>query len=600
MILFQVALTLFLFSTFKASELPQFYFFQAPNEIRNSIGTSDLSEHLKRMNVDSSYFEISKSVLEPEIIGQYVHAQVDIASELCGREDLVDFESSEVKQFSLHLLKCFQEHSDLFRLNALLDIFTIFIASGTVENACAIREVFQKHMKKLKLLQRFKFLGKLIKYASNETIFFVPTMFADEDFVPLKRIGVFLNDYILALFNRMDPVNYSDSIGLFSMILMCVSKSDQVLSDRAYELLLSGTKEALDNPQFFLHETILDDLNHIFDKFSQRKHLVKLVTDIIFKILFISSSDINYYDANIVSLMMKCTRADSSYFRLVLESYPIENCKCLEIYSKYLKSSTTALHCLEYLEKLKLSMSSESDYRFALSSAKNLYKIYKSSPEVIDSISRAHDVLKMFTMTQFDMLRDIDHQFKIFSCKIVVYLALIDYYRANGSQKIASAENIAYGIGNLLLEHSRTSENYPTEFIQEVSPILDQIIANLCSISKILKRPMTALDLGAYLKFIQLHTSIHVVDSATDQICLALITSMPIKSKGYLYVSGLNFINEAEIAVAGFLHFVPQYIKNSKKVDLKSYKDYFDYLVSRKFLSKSEQLAIRGVFRNSI
>lgn len=593
--LFQLILSFLILSTCQTAEQSKFYFYflDAPNEIKNAIGTPDLYKKLENMNVDSDYFEMSKPFLEPEKVEQYIRAQVEISSSLYLQEDLIEFGSLEMKEFASHLLKYFEEHFELFDKTKLLAVFTIFIASGTPKNSTEIRSILAKHVKKLKVLHRLELLRQLVKFASAETIFFAPSMLT-EDFASIKRIEVFLNDYIQAAFSKIDPSNYSDCIGLFLMILICASKADQFLSDSSYELLLTGLKGAVDSPW---HESILNLLNLFFEKISNQPHLVKLLIDILFKLLAIDSSDSDYH-TNIINLMIKCTRADSVYFNSVLDASSDIDSKYFETYSKKLRSFTLALNCFENLRRFNFASTSESYFRLALSSAKNLRQIYKTCPEAIDSISNSYTILKVFTSEQFRVFRDIDFRFNTYSLKIFVYLVLIEYERATGDQKIGSAGKISFGLGLLLLDSLITSENYPTEIVDHVGPLLDEIVENLCLISKTLTMPMTSIELSSYLKVVELHSSPDIIDAATDQLCLALVTSMPIKSKGYLYVKDLDYTDESGIAVTGFLHFVQEHLKDPKISDLNNFKDYFNHLVSKKFLNKSEQLAITRIFGN--
>ena len=75
---------------------------------------------------------------------------------------------------------------------------------------------------------------------------------------------------------------------------------------------------------------------------------------------------------------------------------------------------------------------------------------------------------------------------------------------------------------------------------------------------------------------------------------------MPIKSKGYMYVRDLEHTDEAGIAVNGFLYYVNEYIQSPNIEDLDHFKDYFAYLIRKKFLNKTQQLAILRLFKNFI
>lgn len=599
MMLFLLVLGLFLLSTFKASEMPKFYFLEAPNEIKTAIGTPDLSNKLNKMNLDSEFFEISKRVIEPEIIELYVRAQIDIASSLYRNEAFINFKSSEMKLFASFLLKSFQEHSELFDDSKLLDVFTIFIASGTSEKGTEIRSALSQNAKRLKPIPRLKLLQQFIKYASGDIVFISPGML-DEGFVSPKSIENFFNDYIYAVINAIEPKKHSNSLALFAILFMCIAKTDQVLSFRSYELLLNATKEAVDSHQFVWHGTILAALNQTFYKFFRQKPLVEFVIDIIFRILVLRDYNENYFDSNMVSLMTKCTRADSPYFKSALEMAPISYSKTIEVYLKQLRATNLAINCFELLRSLT-TFSNSSQYRLALSAAKNLRNVYKQSPEIIGlvPVSGAYTILRMITDYQLKLLRDIDHQYNTISSKIVIYLALIDFEKSKEDQKIIAAEKIAYGLGQLLLHSSRTPEDgYPTEFVEEVMPLLDEIIKNLCLVGKTLTKPMTAVDLGAYIKVIRLHTSNDVVNAAINRLCFTLITSMPIEAMGYLYVKDIDFIDEAVVTVAGFMYFVQQYLNNPRRDEVIKFKDYFNHLVSKNFLNKTQELAIRCIFRD--
>ena len=594
--LYRLLFSLLFLSTCKAAEQPQFYFLTAPAEIKDAIGTPSLTEKIVKMNVESRYFEISKSALEPETIQQYIRSQEEISSLLYQNCALIDLMTPEIKEFTGHLLKSFDQDADKFTGDKLLDIFSIFIASGTPENEAKIKSVFVKNLKRLEPIQRPKLLERLIKHASTETTFVIPSMLT-KTFLSSESIKSFLDDYIRAIFAKIPAEYYSNYIHCFSKNIMCVSKTKQVLDKSTYELLLAGLKAAIVNIKSNWHESILSSLNLLFDKISDHPSLVQLIIDIVLHENIVSVINSEEFNENMMQLLIKFSKFDYDYFKSALKKLPMEVLENMEAYMKQLKSASLALICVANLRNLTAD-SDERQYKLVISSAKNLRKLYKTCPDAINSIPNFSNILKLTCVGQAPVFKNYDHPLNAMSLKVIFYLALIDFDMSKESQRIEASGNISYSLGHLMVKSKKT-DDFPIELVDEVLPIIDEVMANVMKLKKTLTRPMTAIDLKAHIRFANLHHSAEIVKSATDQLCLILLTSMPIKSKGYLYVRDLEYTDEAGIAVTGFLYYVEEYLKAAaEREEVKHFKDYFDHLIQKRFLNKSQQLSIRRIFKN--
>lgn len=590
--------SILLFSTCQAAEHSNFYFSRAPEEIRNATERSDILSKIIKMNVDSCFFEASKEMLEPETVEQYIRSQESIAASLYQVQDTLDLKCPEILEFLTHLLVSIEKDSQKFNDKKLFEVFRFFIAAGTPETVPKIRETFVKHIKKLKPIPRYKILEALVKHASTETVFLIPSMLV-ESFVSADRAKRFFDEYIEAIFSKIPRETYSNHISLFHMNMMCVARVDLDLNPRTYELLLTGIKESVVNMRSDFSETLLESLELVFDQVeSENNVLVRLIMDCFFAETVICAVNSEDFNANLMNLMIKSSKADAEYFRYKLESLSSASINNLQAYPKQLKTATLALVCFDNLRKMTAS-ADEGQYKIALSSIKNLRTIYKTCPVAVKSIANFTSTMQSVIASQTRVFRDYDHPHNTMSLRLIGYLAILDFEMSKPNQRVEISGNISYCIGHLLTKHTiLTDYESLTDLIDEVSPILDEVIENINKLRKTLTKPMTAIDLGAHLKFVNLHPSQEVIRSATDQLCLLLLTSMPIKAKGYLYVRDLDYTDEAGIAVNGFLYFVKEYIQSPNREDLLHFKEYFDYLTTKKFLNKTQRLAILRLFNN--
>lgn len=589
---------------FRASQASEtgnsgFYFLNAPKDISRDIGTSDFPSTIEKMNVESSCFEVSKSVLEPEIIQQYVRVQEELASILYQQEALIDFNRKEMRDFVSHSLKSFEENSELYDEARLLDVFSIFIASPSSELAFRARKIFDDHLEKLNSQQRSEFLNRLIKHASTETTFVIPKILRD-DFVNSERCAAFLNDYFLAVFKDVKRKDYFDYFHAFATNLLLAAEFDHTLRDSTYELLLSGLRSSVMNFEAIWHKKFLDALNLLFDRISGNSSFVNMIIDIMFSENVAFGCDSENYNGSMMSLFIKCARQNAEYFRFVLDASPPAVTDNLGIYLDHLKTATLAIFCFDNIRRLS-PQSDEVQYKLALSSAKNLKKIYNVCPEAIFVIPGFFGTIKKVIANQIRLLRDYEHPFNNMSLQIMVNFSLIDFKVTQGDKRIFSAANMAFGLGHLLMKSEKFKEpisNDLSDLIEEVLPILDDVIESFNKLDQIISNEIASLDFAAYLKVINLHKSAEVIVNATDILCLNLIKSRKIKKRGYSLVSALSFTDEAGIAVAGFLHFVKDFLKEPNPEDLPHLRDYFVHLVRKKFLNKIQQLAIKRIFKD--
>ena len=575
-------LVVLLFRLCLASDQFDFYHIHA-DEISSHLDTPEFADKLDSMNKDSLIFELSKGFQDRDHAMRYLLAQEQVAKVLFQNIEKIDKNSPQIKVFIKYLLDSIEQDLDSFSDENLMDVLGLLVAAGTSELILCIGEALLKFIPRLNSVQRLTVYEILIKFASIETCFVIPE-FVKKDFLSQERIETFLNEYTLARFRNIPVgIDYSDHAEIILMNVIIVSHADGMANFNTYELVLSGLKQSVSSLKIYHFVIVLKSLDLLMKRIDTQPELIKLVIDILFNENLATGCIDHNHSLNelYTELIIKCSKANSEYF--VSAARSSNRTTATEVVKLYTKASI----CINNLKILNED-SSEFQFRLGLSSAKNLHSIFKSCPSVLKSVSDLHNDIKATILLMKKVYMECDHRHNLIGLHIISYVALLEYELfKDANSRIHLAGNISYAIGHLIL-YTRDHLKVPMELIAEVIPILDEVIEGLLICRKTIKFPTTPIELAADMEFIKLHKSEKTIRNAKNHLCYSLIISLPVKELGFFYVRDIPGTDEAEFSVAAFIHFVKEFIKSPKSDDIPQLKEYFDYLVRKKFLTRTE------------
>lgn len=581
---------MFLLSTLcHAAEHSNFYFSRAYDEIIAAKNIDEIFAKLKLMNVDSTFFEISKSVLEPETVKEYVAVQERINRY---NEASKHFDNLEMKQFSLHLIASLETHLDLFSEIRIIDALGLIYATIElhVDVLERVKEILRKLIPNLSIVGRYLLYNTFLKYASIDSNCYLVCMMVEPDYLDAETVQVFVTEYIEKVCRNL-PQNLR-KIHLSTMVtyLHVLSTTDIGFAERSYELLLLGIKAAIHHNFKGITPKLLQACNDLLINVECTQQIFHHVTDLIFNEHVLKFVDMAKLQGDFVDVTTKCALADKAYFKSILDTVD-----GIEIYKNCYKQYSTVSMCISAIEALT-EESSEAQFKFALSSAKNLLKIQKAGQlnfsiilDFFKGISSFFYSLKSVTDTHFD-----SHPQQVICLQMVAYLAITYVRIIENDVPYWISHHLAKSVGQLISKLNST-EKYASDLVDESRPIIDVVLIGLRSRAHDSKKKMTAIELGALFNFVRLHPSPAVVQDTTDKLCFDMIISMPIHEKGYAYVKDLDFTSELQIATTAFNYFLQMHTDNE---NVGAFEDYFNHLVKQKFLSKTEQLAIRRIFND--
>ena len=587
-----------LFSLQFAAAAPDFYFLKAVEEISASLNDpAELNTKLDLMNIDSRYFEISKSILDDKTISEYVQVQEQLAKILLQALS-PDFKDPKWFEFASHLITSLQQEPARFKPQALGEVFGFLFATGNPYNSSEIRSLLEDLTPTMITIPKMKIYGYLIKYVSTDSVFIIPPILSVK-FLAARRVEAFINEYIQKLFVKIaeDEITEYRHFDIIVMHLLAISFTiDLKVSDSIYELLLKGFKRTITEFRAPILNELLDCLKRVLLKVQHNLALVEIIMDIMFDehvVMLLESDKANKYFLN---LIISAAKIHKDYYETVMSNSKASVVVHLSEYSKYIKMFSVGLVCQHNLNMLSLD-SNDGQFRLALSSAKNLRKIHRSCPAAIDLIPGLFETQQNLLLRLKNIFFNISHEHNCKLLQIVAHMSLLDFDMSDENDRYGVAGNMSHSIGSLI-NRSHSNGYDPKEFIEDVLPNLDYIIPNLLIVVKNVKRPMSVLDLSAHLSFVRLHSSPDVVLSATNELCFAFIISMPIRDKGYAYLKDLDFIDEYSVVRAGFFHFIEKYSKNPSKDDHPHLGNYFKHLLRKGFVSKTEMMALAQYFES--
>lgn len=587
-----------LFSLQFAAAVQEFYFLKAFDEISASLNDPvELNRKLDLMNVDSRYFEITKSILDDKTKDEYVKVQEQLAKILLHAPS-PDFKDQKWFEFASHLITSLEQEPARFKPQALGEVFGFLFATGNPYNSSAIRNLLEDLTPTMITIPKMKIYEYLIKYVSTDSVFIIPPILSVK-FLNAERVEAFINEYIEKLFVMISEGETVENrhFDIIAMHLIAFSYTkDTSVPDSIYELLLKGFKKTIAGFRTSILNELLDCLKRVLLKVEHNLALVEIIMDIMFDehvVLLLERGKANKYFLN---LIISAAKIHKAYYETAISNSEASVIEHLSEYSEYIRKFSVGLVCQHNLKMLSLD-SDDGQFRLALSSAKNLRKIHRSCPAAIDLIPGLFQTHQSLLIRLKNIFFSISHEHNCKFLQIVAHMSLLDFDMSDENERDGVAGNMSHSIGTLI-NRSLSNGYDPKDLIEDVLPNLDIIIPNLLNVVKHVKRPMNVFDLSAHLSFVRLHSSRDVVFSASNELCYAFIITMPLRDKGYAYLKDLDFIDEFFVVRAGFFYFIEKFSKNPSKNDHPYLIDYFKHLLRKRFLSRTEMMALTRFFES--
>lgn len=566
------------------------YFSRAYAEMTACSNFREIFAKLNLMNTASKLFEISKDVLEPETVREYVAAQEKITLFLYRGQALNHCDHEEMKEFALHLITSLETDLELFHEMPIMDALGLIYAttSKSVEIVGRMQIIMDRLFPTLTENGRRNLYKKYIIYSSLDNNCFIHYQMVQPEYLESKEIKAFTNEYIGEICKHLPRQLRQDHLAGIIAILYTICKTKIVFEDRTYELLLIAMKDSIHNNFKVIHENVLITLDEVIIKITGKVELIRIVIDLLFSQHILRLVNKTTLDSTFVDVMTKCFEADRVYFKTT-----IEGTTGMDIYKNLYKHYYFVMMCIKNIQSLT-ETSSEALFNLALSSAKNLLKNQRAHQLEFRVIPEFLKDMGLF----FHSLRDVtdihynNHPHQILGLKIIAYIVILYVEILEDEVPYWLCSKISYCIGHLM------SRNHHAELIDESLPILDAIVIGLRSLKSKLPAPMTAVDLVAHMNFVKLHPLKSVAQETIDKLCFDMIISRSLKEKGYAYVKDLDYTSEAKIAVAAFKYFLQKHMETPNEEDVEHFKDFFGHLVRKRFLSLSEQLLICRIFNN--
>lgn len=582
-----------------ALSLDALYFPKAVEEISALLKVgADASDQLNLLNADSSYFILFfDSEFDKGMIKNYMEVIGKVSKMLYGSPS-IDYKKSEVILFVDNLIKSIQLFEEYLNPNKMNNLINILLASATKANDTEIRSILILFIPKMTESQKIHLLNAYKKHVNTETCLIVKNIFQN-DFLRFNQVGTFLDEYVKLLFDllRSNPTLALNSFNsIYFTFFCCTSGKNIQLLDETFVLLLDGLYgfKVIEESKYI--DYILKLLIEIYPKFESKPNLIELCIKLILSEAFVMSLDPDSINDDFLTLLMYYSKVNIEYFSNAIESIPEHFSENLEIYYERIKSYNTMTICKKHLVELKEN-SNESKFKLALSSILNLRIIHINYPEALIFTSNQISFLSQIYKSLRNILTQPSHENYIISLKIIINVALLDLATKTPEKKSLASEQIALGVGNLLILFENGKIDYPTEIISEISPNLIGISFELLDITYDLDIPMNRLNLNAYIKFVNLHSCKEICEAFIDLLCLHFIISTPLKYQGYILVEDLVVSN---ITVLGFMHFLKKYMENpaNEGLEIIHFKTFFDYLIDRKLMTKTEEFLIKRFFNN--
>lgn len=591
-----------LFSLCQTAEPPKFYFLRAFDEISASKDVQDVLGKLNLFNEDSINVEINRTSIEPDTLKEYAQAQNQVVSFLYHSSELLalTMNQQETASFIMYLMISLEMNLDLFPKDGLMNIigFIFAITKKSASTVATLNTIVHNLIPILNAQDRRMLCDVYIKHASLKNNCFLHAGMTTSKYLDTDSVKTFVDTFISQMFLNSPAEVVSKNLATLTTTLFIVCNSDIVFDDKTYESLLLAVKSAIHNNFEDSQNHIISTLNLFITKLSDKRALVHLLIDLLLsehvtKFISKESLQLNYKE-----VMIKCIDADRLYFKDAIETTSAD----MEVYKTFAKKYSMVSLCLSHIKFLS-EKSSESQFRLALSSSKKLLQLQRANDLDFPIITKFFDDLNEFvsSLTRVTNKHKNNHPGRLSCLHLIVYLSLVSIERLKG-QTIPYwiCCHIAYCVGHLLLPAVRKQFNYPTELVNDVMPLINTIFDGLQNLDTKMTKPMTPVNLAAYLHFIKLHPTPEIIQPTTDKLCVNMIISAPLSEQTYTYIEGIEFTSESAISVKSFLHFLEKLVESPKKNqdDVKHLNDFFNYLIVKSFLSKTEKLAFKRILNN--
>lgn len=537
--------------------------------LRTTIASgNDIKPCVSALNQKSTEILHDVAFLSENFLKEYISSKEEAVILLC-ENPTTEFKSIEVNLFNQFLLNDINLHESCFSIERIPYILNFLMKAASKCDAIESKRVSSNLIDKLDE-EGLEKLNSLIANIINER--------------PIE---------VEALENRITSSEH-DPEAIYS-ILMELKRTDHVISVDAHINLVNSMHRF----DFQLHpEWLSPSLEVLKGLLLMKRTQIDFQSAVIYFILsekvLVSLPDDRVIDSFAILLALALREKEISAARI--EAMSLEMIRHFRPYSNLVKDITKIFSCLRIIQSLD-NDSTEASFRMAISAITNLRSMESTDPILHQIIKIDYDILKSAITRFFRIYTNESNPLFINSWKTVCMLGLLCYNLSEGNLRKNSSVNIATSIGYLLLFHNKASKNYLTELINDILPIIDEVIESTFINVKDVNIPMNFTRLAGTIQLIQLHPSQDSINSYTDRICCQYILNVPSQYNRYESIHSFRITDKRNVYIPAFLSFLDDYLKGNSTHST-YLKEFYKFLKDSKLVSKTESIIVERILSN--
>lgn len=178
-----------------------------------------------------------------------------------------------------------------------------------------------------------------------------------------------------------------------------------------------------------------------------------------------------------------------------------------------------------------------------------------------------------------------------------IRLGLLYFDLVEGKDKLDASSNIMGAIGLHITQHENESlEEHLSEYIQEILPNIDEMCELTLKSILELKSSQNPQLMNALIRAFRLNPVRAHSDVFVDRLCAQYISDIFAEKKHFLTLKEVKMSDERGVHLTAFMTFLQNFVSNPDSSKLPYLEEYFAFLASMKFLSKTELLFIENIF----
>lgn len=217
--------------------------------------------------------------------------------------------------------------------------------------------------------------------------------------------------------------------------------------------------------------------------------------------------------------------------------------------------------------------------------------------------SRTSDLAKeIVILSNKDFEDTFKRLFKIFKYEnkmihLNILFGLLYFDLAEGMERRNFGFNVISGIGLLLAQYDKDSPQYPSDYIQEILPNIDEMCE--ATLSRLIDDfgHINGLFLNAIIKAFQLNPVESNGNAFVDRLCTIFISDRKEHSNKFTALRGINLSDERSVYLTAFVTFLKSFEGNPNSSKLPYLDEYFMFLKSMGYLSEPEILLIENIMK---